>query len=100
MELEALTAVGTLIAAYGSQIYLVKRLVAFVKEATGFKDNVVRFISFFIGAALGGLFFWTWIEANPEMEMSAYILTGTLFLLTAGLTASGDYDIKEEQNGG
>lgn len=88
----------SLVAAFGSQVYLVKRLVAFVKEATSTEDYKlaaykVRLLSFGIGAGLGGLFLWPWVELNPGMNTSVYVLVGVLFLGIAGLTASGDYDV-------
>ena len=88
--------VATLAAAYGSQVLIVKRLVAFIKEVTGLDGWKVRLLSFGIGLLSGGLFLWPWIELNPSLPLSVYVLTGTLFLATAGLVASGDYDLKAE----
>lgn len=94
--LDILMMLGTLVAAFASQIYLVKRLAAFVKELSGLKGNAIRGVSFIAGLGLGALFLWPWIELNPGLNVSAYVLIGVLFLVIAGLTASGDYDLSSE----
>ena len=91
-----LTPVVSLVAAYGSQVLIVKRLVAFIKEISGLDGWKVRLLSFGVGLVSGGLFLWPWVELNQGLPVSVYILTGTLFLVTAGLVASGDYDLKVE----
>jgi len=93
---DILFGVGALVAMFASQVYLVKRLTAFVKELSGLDGNSVRLLAFVIGAVIGGLFFWPWVEMNPGMNLSIYVLTGVIFLLIAGLTASGDYDLSKE----
>ena len=92
--------VASLLVAFGSQVYLVKRLVAFAKELTGWGGSAVRALSFVIGALIGGLILWPWIETNPGLPVSFYVIIGVLFLLTAGLTASGDYDLNVERREG
>jgi hypothetical protein len=96
--LDILFGFAALVAMFGSQVYLIKRLVAFTKEATSIQGSAVRWLSFGIGAVIGGLFLWPWIELNPGYPLSVYVLNGTLFLLMAGLTASGDYDLGTEKD--
>ena len=84
-----------LIAAFATQVYLIKRLVAFVKKQSGWKGNALRWTSFGIGVVLGSLFLWFFVDtAGIVLPLSGYTLIGTLFILTAGLVASGDYDLK------
>lgn len=85
-----------LVAMFGGQVYLVKRLTAFVKEVSGLTGNAVRLLAFGIGVILGVLFLYPWIVMNPGYHFSVYLLTSVLFLIVAGLTASGDYDITNE----
>ena len=91
--LEILAMFAGLVAAFASQVYLVKRLVAFFKEATGLAGSWMRWLSFAVGSGLGALFLWPWIELNPGLNTSVYVLIGVLFLFVAGLTAAGDYDL-------
>jgi len=91
--LDILTMLVGLIAAFASQVYLVKRTVEFAKGVTGWKDNKVRWLSFGIGFFIGALFLWPWIVLNPGLHISFYVVIGVLFLLVAGLVASGDYDL-------
>jgi len=87
---------AALVAAFGGQVYLVKRLTAFVKEVSGLTGSAVRLVSFVIGALIGALFLWPWVVMNPGYHLSIYVLISVLFLVVAGLTASGDYDINNE----
>ena len=86
-----------LVAMFGGQVYLVKRLTAFVKEVSQLVGNSVRMLSFGVGVAIGLLFLWPWIVLNPGYHVSIYVLTSVMFLIVAGLTASGDYDIEAEK---
>lgn len=86
-----------LVAMFATQVYLVKRLTAFVKELSGLSGNGARALAFGVGAVIGGLFLWPWIVLNPGYHVSIYVLTSVLFLIVAGLTASGDYDLQEEK---
>lgn len=92
-----LVGLASLAALFGSQVYLVKRFVEFIKGVSGLKGSAVRLLSFGVGMALGGLFYWSWLELFPGLDLSAYVLTGVLFLLMAGLTASGDYDLNHDE---
>lgn len=86
---------GGLIAAFATQLYLIKRLVAFIKKLTGWSGNAIRGVSFATGVALGSLFLWFFYDtAGIVLPLSGYVLIGVLFILTAGLVASGDYDLK------
>jgi hypothetical protein len=96
--LDILFGFGILVAMFGGQVYLVKRLTAFVKEVSGVSGNAARLLAFVVGLALGALFLWPWIEMNPGWNVSIYVLTGVLFLIVAGLTASGDYDYENEHD--
>ena len=93
---DLLFGLGVLVAMFGAQVGLVKRLTAFVKEVSGFKGNAARLTAFVVGVVIGGLFLWPWIELNPGYNISVYVVTGFLFLVVAGLTASGDYDLSNE----
>lgn len=86
-----------LVAMFATQVYLVKRLTAFVKEMSGLTGNAARGLAFGVGVVIGALFLWPWIEFNPGLNISVYVLTGVLFLVVAGLTASGDYDLEQER---
>lgn len=85
-----------LVAMFGAQVAIIKRLTAFVKEMLNLKGNAARLTSFGVGLASGALFLWPWIEMNPGYSVSVYVVTGVLFLVIAGLTASGDYDLTNE----
>jgi len=89
--------VGTLAAMFVGQVKLIKSLTAFIKEASKLEGGKVRLLSFGIGVVSGAFFLWPWIELTPGLPLSVYVLTGVLFLLTAGLTASGDYDLTKEK---
>lgn len=95
--IEILLALAALVAAFASQVYLIKRLTAFVKEVSGLKGNAVRILAFAIGVIIGAIFLWPWIVLNPGMHISVYVLISVLFLLVAGLVASGDYDLREDE---
>lgn len=94
--IEILFGLVGLIALFSGQVMLIKRFVAFLKVSLSLRGNAVRLVSFAVGVVIGVLFFWPWVELNPDYPLSVYILTGVLFLLLAGLTASGDYDLKSE----
>lgn len=94
--IEILFGLVGLIALFSGQVMLIKRFVAFLKVSLSLRGNAVRLVSFAVGVVIGVLFFWPWVELNPDYHLSVYILTGVLFLLLAGLTASGDYDLKSE----
>lgn len=88
---------GVLVGMLGSQIYLIKRTTAFVKEMVKLEGNKVRLLAFGVGVVYGGLFFWPWVEMNPGLSLSVYVPTGVMFLIVAGLSASGDYDLRNDE---
>lgn len=85
-----------LVLAFGTQITLVLGIVALIKEATGIQGWVVRIVSFVIGLIPGGLFLWVFIESVPDLPLSNKVLIGFLFMVAAGLSASGLYDLKND----
>lgn len=96
--LDILIALAALIASFGSQVYLIKRLTAFIKEVSGLEGNPVRILAFFLGIVIGAVFLWPWVVLNPGLHISAYVLISVLFLVVAGLVASGDYDLDKEDD--
>jgi len=86
-----------LVAMFTTQVYLVKRITAFVKDMSGLQGNNVRLLAFCVGVAIGVVFLWPWVVMNPGYHISIYVLTSVLFLIVAGLTASGDYDFEKEK---
>lgn len=88
---------GVLVGMLASQIYLIKRTTAFVKEMVGLDGNKVRLLAFGVGVIYGGLLFWPWVEMTPGLPLSVYVPTGVMFLIVAGLSASGDYDLRNDE---
>jgi len=88
------TMLAVLLAAFATQIYTIKRLVAWIKEMTGWKGNTLRGVSSGIGNALGGLMLWVFLDFNTvPLPLSATVLLAVLFIVISGLVASGDYDL-------
>lgn len=94
--LEILLSLAALVAAFASQVYLIKCLTAFVKEVSGLKGNAVRILAFCVGLVIGALFLWPWVVLNSGLHLSVYVLISVLFLIVAGLTASGGYDLAND----
>jgi len=89
------TMLAVLLAAFATQMYLIKRLVAYIKEMTGWKGNAARGMSSGVGAILGGLMLWVFLDFNTvPLPLSATVLLAVLFIVISGLVASGDYDLK------
>jgi hypothetical protein len=84
---------------FTGQVVLIGCLVAFVKDQLALKGNRVRLVSFVFGLVTGGLIFWVYLYDNPGMALPHAVLTGALFLVGSGLTASGYYDYKNEEKG-
>jgi len=64
-------------------------------KSFGISGNAAKVVSFIVGLLVGGLFYWVFVDFNPELILSVKILIGVMFLLVAGLTASGFYDLKK-----
>ena len=86
--------IGGLIAAFASQKYLIQRAVEFIKGAFPISGRQVKLAAFLVGAFIGVLFLWVFYDLYPEMVLSVRVLIGVIFVLTAGLVASGDYDLR------
>lgn len=85
-----------LLASFALQVGIVLASVSFVKELFNLKGNKVRGVAFLVGLFFGAVFLWPWIVLNPGLHLSFYVLISVLFLVTAGLVASGYYDLKQE----
>jgi len=74
---------------------VIAALVAFFKEMLGMEGNSVRLLSFVIGIVLAGVFYVSYLipEIAPYVE-------GGFFILSAGLIASGFYDLAQNIRNG
>lgn len=97
MEVSDLFAiVATLVGLFKAEEYFIKRFVAFVKEVSGLQGNAARLLSFSVGVVFGALILLAWWSLTPGLAPAFYAIIAVFYCCTAGLIASGDYDLNNE----
>ena len=91
--------IAILIAVFSAQVYTIKRLVAYLKDALHLSGNATRLMSFAVGLITGALILWVFIDYTPGLKTSEYVFIGAFFLVISGLVASGDYDLNKLPKG-
>ena len=92
LYLATLTALGALL--YG-EVKLIQGTVQFLKTALKWDGNRVTIMSFVVGVIYGGLLYGLAWENLKDYPLYVQIILGILYILMAGLYASGFYEMRD-----